>query len=50
MCIFIKQEKLNAQSDTHIAGVERDWDCCLRKMIKCRADRKLMAFYLPFTR
>lgn len=47
MCIFIKKEKLNAQSNTHIEGVERHWDCtccCLGKVIKSRADKKLMAF------
>lgn len=45
MCIFIKK-KLNAQSDTHIEVVERDWHCCLWKMIKSRAGRKLMVFFI----
>lgn len=48
MCIFIKKEKLNTQSNTHIEGVERDWDCtccCLGKVVKSRADRKLMALF-----
>ena len=46
MCIFIKKEKLNAQPNTPIEGVERDWDytcCCFGKVIKNRADKKLMA-------
>lgn len=48
MCIFIKKDKLNTPSNTHIEGAERGWDCtccCLGKGIKSRADRKLMAFF-----
>lgn len=51
MCIFIKKDKLNTPSNTHIEGAERGWDCtccCLGKGIKSRADRKLMAFLPHF--
>lgn len=49
MCIFMKKEKLNAQSNTHIEGPERGWNCtscCLGT--ESRADRKLKAFLPHF--